>query len=304
MGKYVRKIVDDYCVIDLETTGLSIEFCDIIEIGILKVRKGNIVDKFQSLVRPSDPIDEFIEELTGITNDMLNDAPSFDSIKKIVTSFIGDDLIVGHNVSFDIGFIEKAMCERLGSDYADTMHLSRKIYPDLPHHRLRDMAEFLNLSSSKHRAISDCVSTYELYESIKRKLTDENINLSSLYYKKKSARSILSSMAAENTDLFDEENVFFEKSCCFTGTLDKMTRREAAQIVLNIGGYVEASVTKKTNYLIMGVTDFEKTKNHGLSKKALKAYKLKTQGQDIDIIDENTFYKFIGIQEEKTQNDH
>ena len=104
MGKYVRKIVDDYCIIDLETTGLSIEFCDIIEIGILKVRKGSIVDKFQTLVKPHDPIDEFIEELTGITNDMLNDAPSFDSIKKIVTSFIGDDLIVGHNVSFDIGF--------------------------------------------------------------------------------------------------------------------------------------------------------------------------------------------------------
>ena len=75
MARYTRKIINDYCVLDLETTGLSVNYCNIIEVGIIKVKDRKVIDKFQSLVNPEENIDEFIEDLTGITNEMLIDAP-------------------------------------------------------------------------------------------------------------------------------------------------------------------------------------------------------------------------------------
>mgnify|MGYP002528439979 CR=1 FL=1 len=99
-----------YCVVDIETTGLSPEWDDIIEIGAIRYSNGNEVDRFQSLVQPpiSDDgtyIGKFIEELTGITNEMLKDAPLPNSVIPAFSEFLGNDIILGYNVGFDVNFL-------------------------------------------------------------------------------------------------------------------------------------------------------------------------------------------------------
>lgn len=172
-GKYMRKLVDDYCVLDLETTGLEPEWCEIIEIAILRVRGGRVVDHYQTLVKPEQKISRFITDLTGITNEMVADAPKVAEVIGPARQFIGDDLIVGHNVSFDLRFFCMALGRDLDNEYADTMQLSRRAYPELRHHRLQDLKDYLGIVSVAHRAESDCGSTAQLYERIKKKQTEQ-----------------------------------------------------------------------------------------------------------------------------------
>lgn len=91
-SNYTKQLIDDYCVLDTETTGLSAYYDEIIEIGILRVRNNEIVDRYDQLIKPNFDIDGFITALTGITNDMLEGMPSIDSVKTDVLSFIGDDI--------------------------------------------------------------------------------------------------------------------------------------------------------------------------------------------------------------------
>lgn len=289
--KYVRKIESDYCVLDLETTGLSYEYDEIIEIGILKVRNNIIVDKYQQLINPNTEIDEFITKLTGITNEMLKNMPFINDVKKEVLNFIGNDLIIGHNFFFDKNFIEFNFGEELPNEFSDTMQLSRKLFPDIKHHRLKDMVAEFNLSNNEHRSISDCISTKELYDVIKKTIIDRGTSISELY---KHKRINISEITPESND-FDETSYFYQKHCIFTGALEKMLRKEAMQLVVNCGGIIDKNVTKQTNFLILGNNDYCSSIKDGKSKKQKKAEELKLRGLDIEILDENVFYKMLGV---------
>lgn len=168
-GKYTKKFINHYCVLDLETTGLSWKEDQIIEIGILKIRNNKIVQQYSQLINPKQKISLFITHLTGITNEMIINAPYLEDIKKDIIEFIGQDTIVGHNTSFDLNFLANGLNIDIHNEYVDTLYLSRKAYPQLKHHRLSDMVQFLHLSQNEHRALADCIATYELYEHIKRK---------------------------------------------------------------------------------------------------------------------------------------
>ncbi|MCI9092494.1 MAG: 3'-5' exonuclease [Coprobacillus sp.] len=169
-GFYVKKKVDNYCVLDIETTGLSWQDDAIIEIGILKIRNNKIVERYSQLIQPHIRISAFITQLTGITNEMVRNMPSIDEIKEDVLHFIGNDIIIGHNTSFDLNFIANHFEIDLKNQYMDTVQFSRLVYPQLKHHRLSDMVEYLHLSNNEHRALADCISTYELYENCKNEL--------------------------------------------------------------------------------------------------------------------------------------
>lgn len=289
--KYTRKIINDYCVLDLETTGLSFDYDEIIEIGILKIRDNKIVDKYSQLVKPNREIDEFITELTGITQEMLNDKPSFHDIKNDVLRFINEDLIVGHNTYFDKNFLENGIGHELDNEYIDTLQFSRKIYPELKSHRLKDMVDFLNLSNNEHRALADCIATKELYDCIKKEMDEKKLKISDLFVKHNNKIDI--DQIKPDTDYIDEENFFFNKHCVFSGKLEKLLRKEAMQLVINAGGILDKNVTKSTNFLILGNNDYCSLIKDGKSSKQKKAEALKLKGQDIETIDENTFYKLI-----------
>ena len=114
-GENLFKFPEKYTVIDVETTGLSPQFDGMIEVAAVKISNGKVLDTFSTLVKPNTVfigddgselyVDDFIETLTGITNDMLVTAPEFVEIRDDFMSFLGDSIIVGHNVNFDINFV-------------------------------------------------------------------------------------------------------------------------------------------------------------------------------------------------------
>lgn len=293
-SNYVRKIISDYCVIDTETTGLSSYYDEIIEVGILKIRDGKVVDQYSQLIKPNNAIDDFITYLTGITNKMLVNQPSIKDVEGEILDFLGDDIIVGHNTSFDIRFLNASFKETLKNEYMDTMIFSRKIYPQLPHHRLSDLAKFLNLSNSQHRALADCTTTYQLYETIKSTMDERGLKLSDLWQCHSNGHPGIDIKAIKpKSNEIDEDNFFYGKHVVFTGKLEKMLRKDAMQIIVDLGGILDKSVNKNTNYLILGNNDYNAVLHGDKSNKHKKAEKLKMEGNDINIIDEFTFYDII-----------
>lgn len=294
--KYVRKIINNYCVLDLETTGLSPNYDSIIEIGIIKVKENKIVDKYNSLINPGFLINEYITSITGITNEMLKGKPKIIDLKKEVLNFIGNDVLVGHNISFDVSFLQKGFNEELKNEYIDTLQFCRKLFKELSHHRLTDMSNYLEISRNEHRSMSDCLCTKELYDCIKEKMKNNGLEINDIFAKKNySSKNIdIHAIKPDNIEI-DEDNFFYNKHCVFTGKLEKMIRKDAMQLVVNVGGILDNSVTKKTNYLILGNNDYCSSIKDGKSSKHKKAEKYKLEGQDIEIIDEDTFYNLFNL---------
>lgn len=297
-GKSLIAFPTDFVVLDLETTGLDPQFDEIIEFAALRVRNGEIIDSFSTFIKPEYEVDDFITKLTGITNEMLSDAPPPKKILPTIREFIGDDIVVGHNVNFDINFLydgfENIFGKPFTNDFVDTMRLSRKALPDLQHHRLIDIAKALDvIPDGTHRALKDCNTVFSCFCKIREHVcalgsVEDFINSFKRHTKKLDLREV----TAENTD-FDETHPLFGKRCVFTGKLEKMTRAEAAQIVVNIGGVCENGITKNTNYLILGNNDYCKTIKDGKSSKQKKAEEYKLSGIDIEVIPENVFYDML-----------
>ncbi|WP_180947288.1 BRCT domain-containing protein [Gardnerella vaginalis] len=296
-SNYTKQLVDDYCVLDTETTGLSAYYDEIIEIGILRVRNNEIVDRYDQLIKPNFDIDDFITALTGITNDMLEGMPSIDSVKTDVLSFIGDDIILGHNTSFDMRFLNEGFKEQLSNQYMDTMQFARKLYPELKHHRLSDLTDYLGLHNNEHRALSDCTSTKELYDAVKASMAEKNLAIEDLWKTSGShgGKGIDIKAIKPTEAVIDEDGFFYNRHVVFTGKLEKMLRKDAMQIVVNLGGVLDNSVTKQTNYLILGDNDYNAILKGEKSSKHKTAEKLKLEGQDIEIIDERTFYDLLEV---------
>ena len=143
MGRVVSRPLSNYVVIDVETTGLDPEKDRIIELAAVRVVRNEVVDTFSSLVNPDFEISGFISNLTGITNDMLADAPRIQDILPTYLDFIGDAVVLGHNVVFDVKFLHCA-CMRCFSDgfpnnFADTLRWSRRLFPEYRSHKLKDL---------------------------------------------------------------------------------------------------------------------------------------------------------------------
>lgn len=168
-GKSLIKDISDYTVVDIETTSLDSASGEILEISAVKVRNKEIVDTFSKLIKVNEEIGVLTTNLTGITNEMvLDEGEDLIAILTSFSNFLKDDIIIGHNVNFDINFLYDSMEENLGevltNDYIDTLRLSRKLLPHLPHHRLDDLIEYFDLQTRVlHRALNDCILTNEVY---------------------------------------------------------------------------------------------------------------------------------------------
>ena len=289
---------NNYVLIDIETTGLSPDYDEIIELAAIKVCNNEIIDTFSSFVKPSFEIDEFITELTGITNSMVSNAPDITSVIDKYLDFIGENIIIGHNVNFDINFIYDFAQKNgynFSNDFVDTMRLFRKLHPELKHHRLSDMCSLYKIDySHAHRSLSDCELTMNCYYSLIKEISE---NFSSCYDFIATFNRTKTTLKASNilatVDKIDSDNQLYGKVFVFTGTLEKMLRKEAIQIVVNHGGINGDNVTKNTNYLVLGNNDYCPLIKDGKSTKQKKAEKLKLSGQDIEIISENVFYDMI-----------
>ncbi len=301
-GKSILTVPSEYVVVDLETTGLDASFDNIIEVACIHMADGKKVDTFHSYVQPpvftnykgeQHYVDDFIANLTGITDDMLKDAPVFKDIANDLRAFLGDYTIVGHNVNFDINFLYDNFSETLGvlfqNNFVDTMRLARIILPELPHHRLVDLCKLFSIDVDYHRALSDCDATQKVLSSLMGEADKRHI----VPAKHKHDLADLTRLTGDVT-LNDPSNPLYQKKVVFTGKLERFTRKEAAQIVCNIGGSCENNVTKHTNFLVIGSLKEIASVKGEKSTKMKKAEDLILKGQDLQILSENAFYDMLG----------
>ena len=396
-----NKLVNNYVIMDIETTGLNKEKDKIIEFTLIKYVDNKMVKKITSLVNPRQNIPKIITEKTGITNDMISDKKEISYYLEEIWELIKESIIIGHNITFDLDFVfrdlanSKILKDDINVYYIDTLELSKKYIFDIKNYKLETLKEYLHIEKNSHRSENDCLVTKELYDYIvnlqknlqqnkkveftlesnrkdyiqniklddriidkklkfaikgktKEYSVDELIaicknnnikahnyfarndydyivlskqkyknylkaddkdyydshgkniideydfyNMLGLQYNKTNNNKINKVKAKDilkNTITLDNNNPFFNKECVFTGELRKMNRKESMQLIANLGGKNHDTVTKNTNFLIVG--DDKNTKNDK-SSKLIKAESLKSKGQDIEIISENVFYDMI-----------
>ncbi len=161
-----QEIDTTYCVLDLETTGFSAVTERITEIGIMKVKDGEVIDKFSEFVNPEKHIPERVTEVTKITDEMVKNAPTIKEMFPKILEFIKGSVLVAHNASFDIGFL-KQNAQRLGYDfdytYIDTLPMARALFPDFKKYKLGKIAENLGIKVEvAHRALDDVDTTVKV----------------------------------------------------------------------------------------------------------------------------------------------
>lgn len=180
-GKRIFEDTDNYVVFDFETTGVSFYNDEIIEIAAVRVRDGEIIDTYAQLVNPGRSIPDRATAVNGITDSMVADQPGLDEVLDSFLAFLGDDILIGHNIhTFDMKFlyrdIEKYKGSSLDNDYLDTLNMAKMLYPEMHHRTLSDMANRFDISTEgAHRALADVMMNQKIYEAMKHDKAVNNI---------------------------------------------------------------------------------------------------------------------------------
>ncbi|ALB29057.1 PolC-type DNA polymerase III [Companilactobacillus heilongjiangensis] len=174
----------EYVIFDTETTGLSAVYDSIIEIGATKMKDGEVIDRFDKFINPGHPLSEITTNLTSITTEMVENEPDENVIVGEFMDFIGDDILVGHNVTFDMGFMNAALTRmgrnRLAMPVIDTLEMSRTLHSEYRNHKLDSLAKRYNIVlEHHHRADSDAETTgylmYKLFAELEDKFGTNNV---------------------------------------------------------------------------------------------------------------------------------
>lgn len=173
-GQSLFAFPSDYTVVDIETNAISSD-SEIIEVSALKCRGDIVTDSFSSLIKPTEPIGWFITQLTGITNEMVENAPDAKDVLGRFYDFVGKDIIIGHNVNFDVNFLYDKLWIHNGlildNSFVDTLRLARKALPQLQNHKQVTVAEYYGISTlGAHRALRDCEICHACYQNLKKEL--------------------------------------------------------------------------------------------------------------------------------------
>ncbi len=168
-----------YSVLDLETTGFSAKNEKITEVGILKIKNGEVIDEFSCFVNPEKHIPARVTEVTNITDDMVKDAETIDKVFPKILDFIKDTVIVAHNAGFDIGFL-KQNARNLGYEfdftYLDTLSLAKQLYPEYKRYKLEKIAENLGIKVEvAHRALDDVKTTVQVFNKMMELLIEKGV---------------------------------------------------------------------------------------------------------------------------------
>ena len=163
-------MLKSYVCFDLETTGLDPLYNEIIEIGALKVRDGKVAERFMEFIHPQEEISQMITNLTGITNEMVANARPANAVISDFLEFCEDDVLIGHNVSFDYSFM-KSGASNLGLTFEkfgiDTFKIAQRTLKSLPSKSLSSLCEYYQIENkAAHRAYYDALATAKLYQTL------------------------------------------------------------------------------------------------------------------------------------------
>ena len=168
----VPALEQTFVALDLETTGLKPDLEKIIQVGAVKFRGDQVIDRFDTFVNPGRPIPEFVQRLTGIRPDQVARAPFFSSISQKLEDFLQDHPVVGHNVNFDLRFLETHGLY-LDNPHYDTWELASFLLPRTPEYSLGALARKYGLDHDRaHQAIDDAIATQQLFVTLLREAAE------------------------------------------------------------------------------------------------------------------------------------
>lgn len=164
---YEDEFVNEYISLDVETTGFNALKDDLIEVAGVHIKDGRIIETFNELVKPSKSIPNKIIYLTGIDNEMVKNSRNPEEVLDDFIEFIGNLPLLGHNITFDLRFLRANTLKDINNTLVDTMKISRKIN-NFDNHKLKTLIKAYSIDiQQEHRALSDCVATYQIYELMK-----------------------------------------------------------------------------------------------------------------------------------------
>lgn len=225
--------METYIVLDLETTGTHPADDKITEIGAVKVYNNQVVGSYKQLVNPEVPITEKITEITGITDEMVQDQPTIHEVMKDFIAFWGDcTILVGHNIMFDYRFL-KNNAYKVGYGFSprilDTLAIARKTLTSLKSKSLESLCVHYNLSrENAHRAYDDAYATYELLQHLK---SDFESTESGLFVPEQAQYKVVKETKATDKQLRYLKSLIDSKDLTLEVDMDKITRRKASQLI-------------------------------------------------------------------------
>lgn len=301
-----------YVALDVETANSFRG--SICSIGLVKFQNGKVVDSFYSLINPEEDFDYRNINIHGITQKDILNSPIFPEIRQRIIDFIGTNIVVSHFAQFDIGALKDAYL-KYNLDFDDvkfvcSYRLAKLALPGLINYKLKTLTKELNIKLEHHNALSDAKASglilgYLLsansYSDIDEFLYNYHYNKTGLHgqygfnrqLKGDYKSNLIYQPTEEEKALMNPEHYFYGLYFCFTGKLERMTRKEANTMVALTGGIPEKSVTKNTNILVVGEQDWRVVGESGLSSKMKKAQSLLENGQNIEIMTEDDFIKMF-----------
>lgn len=279
--------IEEYVVLDTETTGLNQWKDKIIEISLVKYSHGKKVDEFSSFVNPMMPIPEQASSVNHITDSDVVSAPAFSEIWAEIQRFFDGTVVIGHNVTFDLGMIESNMpsnAKELQVQYLDTISLSKKAFPGRSSYRLESLAKDLGISDTQdHRAAADVDLTARLFEKCRSEIMLE-------YKKKLSARKEERQNKKAEKAATHGWSPLLECNFVFTGEFSH-EREKLESLLETVGANKRDNVNGKTSYLVTG--NLHNLPQWALERKYQKAKQLMQEGKNIKIISEEDYIKLL-----------
>ena len=256
--KYVdnSKVLPNYTVIDVETTGFDYRHDKIIQLAALRIRNHQSVDSLYFVVNPGIPIPEEASKINGFTDDMVKDKEEFIEHISELMKFLGNDVLLAHNADFDRQFIEYQIGESLPNNWIDTLSFSRQAVYNMKNYKLVTLYKDLCHKDpiNAHDALADCKMTHEVFETIINKLGTEgkSISLNNNQTQIKWYAYEIPKKEFRKNDTAKPEYPFYKKHIVFSGRIPGMTRRQAIQAVFDQGGDYGNQLRQKTSILVKG----------------------------------------------------
>ncbi len=301
----------DFITIDFETaTSQRDSPC---EIGLTFVKDNEIQEVKSWLIKPYyyPYFDGFNVSIHGITPDDVKEQPNFHDLWSVIKPLIEGNFLIAHNAGFDMSVLRKTL-ELYKTPFPDLSYscsyiFSKKVWSGLPAYDLKTLCRHNGIPLVHHRAGYDSEATAKLaikaFEKNDVRSIDEfpsklRTVVGKLFeggYRPSITKRIekINEEIVGDVSKHDSECIFYEKSVVFTGTLMSMKRRDAQQIIADVGGINEKGVTKKTDFLVVGQQDYRVVGDDGMSSKQEKAIKLIEQGGELEVISEEEFLKSL-----------
>lgn len=301
-GRFMlTKVVDpshqhelSFVCLDVETANCRRE--SICQIGLVTVCNGSIVDEFSTLVNPNDWFDPFNEEIHGISEKKVQNAPTFDEIYNEICNRIGNRIVVSHT-SFDkiaiLRVVEKHNLNPPSIVWLDSARIARRAWPDRfgkSGYGLANVTKELGISFKHHDALEDARAATAI---VLRACNETGLSIEGWLERVGRPISLTPNASPNASPDANKDGPLYGEHIVFTGELS-IPRREASQIVAGVGCNVQKNVTKKTTLLVVGILNDVKFASGHKTTKQLKAERLVASGQSIQILSESDFWAAFG----------